>query len=137
PPLLERIRALDPSFDLRSLRALESAASAASSALAADGETIGSALAGSSGPRAPLDAHERAAQAGGETRAVRAAPGAGAPADGAGVDPADPGSPLARAGEMGSPELGAALRAALPLEIYDSAHSRDPSRPPLPALGLR
>jgi len=128
PPLLERIRTLDPSFDPRRFRALESAA--AGGALA-DGAAA--ALAAGSDPR-PEPAR-------GAAYGVHPAP------DGAGADPdttspvpprskADAASPLERAGEMGAPELGAALRAALPAEIYDAAHSRDTSLLLVLALAL-
>src|SRR5690606_11982245 len=70
----------------------------------------------------------------GSSRVGRAAPDLGAAAGLGGTgdtldtgDTGDADSPLARAGEMGSPELGAALRSALPVEIYDAAHSRDSS----------
>src|SRR5690606_41461157 len=45
-------------------------------------------------------------------------------------------SPLEHAGEVGSPELGAALREALPAEVYDAAHSRESSLLLVLALAL-
>lgn len=126
PPLLERIRALDPSFDPRRFRALESAAAHESSA--------GNAAAALAGGIAPglASGRGRADDAPPSAAGARAGPDMPSPA----LDAADPASPLERAGEMGAPELGAALRAALPAEIYDAAHSRDASLLLVLALAL-
>jgi Zn-dependent protease with chaperone function len=96
PPLLERIRALDPTFDPRDL------------------------------PK-PGDA-VAAVAVGAETSAPTAA------LAGAASQAADP--LLERAGRMEAPELGGALRAALPEEVYEAARSRDASMLLVLALGL-
>jgi len=105
PPLVERIRALDPSFDPQSLRAVEPAATTF-----ADGEERTTAATTSALDDSPRDA--------------LASPLAATPRF---PDATDGASPLERAGQIGEPALGAALRAALPAEIYDAAHSRDAS----------
>ncbi|HEX6995544.1 MAG TPA: M48 family metallopeptidase [Gammaproteobacteria bacterium] len=111
PPLVERIRALDPSFDPRTLRALERAAATQPDA-ADDAETAVAALSVPGTRHAPASA----------TLTAHSAAPLHAP-----HDAADASSPLERAGQIGEPALGAALRAALPAEIYDAAHSRDAS----------
>src|SRR5690606_15342197 len=108
PPLVERIRALEPGFDPKALAGLE---------------------AGSGRP---------GAFAGAEAARTADAPGAALAAsirDAVDVGAAD-GSPLEHAGEIGSPALGAALRVALPADVYDAAHSRDTSLLLVLALAL-
>jgi Zn-dependent protease with chaperone function len=87
PPLLERIRTLDPSFDPRDLPP----------------------------PRAPL-----------QRMATRTTPNASGPIES--FAPMAPASQLLdRAGEIDAPEVGSALRAAVPDEIYHATRSRDAS----------
>jgi len=129
PPLLERIRALDPQFDPRGLRPLEPMA--ASAADVADDEPLASAVHGfgqsrGTGAPMPTSAAGGAPELGGTERAASTAS--------ASYDA--PASPLDRAGELGSLSLGAELRAALPAEIYDAAHSRDGSLLLVLALAL-
>jgi len=109
PPLVERIRALDPSFDPRSLRMLEPASALADDV---DDEPLAA--------RGPIPRASEASRAG---LAVHFAGSPQAVAD----DGVHAASLLDRAGEIGSPALGAALREALPVGIYDAAHSRDSS----------
>jgi Zn-dependent protease with chaperone function len=97
PPLLERIRALEPNFDPRDLPA------------------PGSAL--------PETRHREDAPASAATAGF-----AGASAGGAAL--------LDRAGAIGAPAAGRALREALPDEIYHAAHSRDSSLLVVVALAL-
>ncbi len=117
PPLVERIRALEPGFDPQSLGRLDlGGARLGESALGAQGHGAAAlhpaagALGLSDGTASPR-------------RARHGEPGV-APEDA----PAHAGASLLdRAGEVGSAALGAQLRAALPAAIYDAAHSRDTS----------
>ncbi len=97
PPLIERIKALEPSFDARDLPA----------------------------PGNPLAAPPSAATGAVSHAAALAEP---LPAAAAGADP------LERAGRTERPEVGGALRDALPEEVYHAARSRDASL--LLVLGL-
>jgi hypothetical protein len=97
PPLLERIRTLEPNFDPRDLPA------------------AGSALP-ETRPRS--DAPAQAATAGVAALAASTAP------------------LLERAGAVGAPAVGRAVRDALPDEIYHAAHSRDSSLLVVVALAL-
>jgi Zn-dependent protease with chaperone function len=97
PPLVERIKALEPSFDPRDLPA----------------------------PENPLAAPPSGEIGAGGHAAAFAEP---MPAAAAGTDP------LARAGQTELPEVGGALRGALPKEVYHAARSRDASL--LLVLGL-
>ncbi len=120
PPLLQRIRALDPTFDPNDYRPEEAplapppeeepaaAASGAAAGLApaADGHYAAAALAerpaAAAAPRRP-DAHEAL---------------------------------LASTGALGSPALGGALRAAVPRALHAAAHSKDESLLLILALAL-
>jgi Zn-dependent protease with chaperone function len=96
PPLVERIRALEPGFDPRDLPAT-----------------------------APPPLPEAAPRA-----AARAA------ASVAELAPAAIDAPLERAGQIETPEIGSALRAALPEELQHAARSRDASLLLVLALAL-
>jgi Zn-dependent protease with chaperone function len=98
PPLLERIRALDPTFDPRDLPKPGDAVAVMTPHVGLETSAPTATLAGSSGPAA---------------------------------DPL-----LERAGQMETPELGGALRASLPDEVYEAARSRDASMLLVLALGL-
>jgi len=102
PPLLERIRALEPGFDPRDLPTPGDMRAAPSVSDADMGPTAGFASA-ASGPTAPDGAASGLAAA---------APAA---------------LTLERAGEIDAPAVGGALREALPEEIYHATHSRDGS----------
>jgi len=111
PPLVERIRALEPHFDPKELVRLRVALDAAHAPRTTPAGTSAS-------------SHEQAPTLALSLRQL---------ADDTMV--AD-GSPLEHAGELGSPELGAALREDLPAEIYDAAHSRESSLLLVLALAL-
>jgi Zn-dependent protease with chaperone function len=98
PPLIERIKALEPTFDPRDLPA----------------------------PSNPLAAPPPSSDA--PALASHLADFAGPPAAAAAADP------LERAGKTERPEIGGALRDALPEEIYQAARARDASL--LLVLGL-
>ncbi|HZF31687.1 MAG TPA: M48 family metallopeptidase [Gammaproteobacteria bacterium] len=95
PPLLARIRALDPAFDPRDLEA-------------------------AAAPLPEPIAHS----------ALADQPGIAA------LAPRAAAAPLERAGEIETPEVGGALRAALPAEILSAARSRDSSLLLVVALAL-
>ncbi len=97
PPLLERIRALDPQFDPRDLPP-PSAMPPSPSGSAADTEGVAAAFAPGVAPAAS--------------------------------------SPLEHAGAIEAPEVGGALRDALPSEIYHATRSRDASMLLVLALSL-
>lgn len=136
PPLVERIRALDPSFDPRSLSTPD--AGAAPGSFDVHEEALASR--GASGTVSlPLRASGFPATSSGRDRPGAANPPASRThesAPGARVTGSDHGSLLDRAGEIGSPELGIVLRTALPAELYDAAHSPDSSMLLVLALAL-
>ncbi|HEU4617024.1 MAG TPA: M48 family metallopeptidase [Gammaproteobacteria bacterium] len=117
PPLVERIRALDPSFRPEDFERAESPiapieeGAAEAVGLAPRAQAGGEASA--SGTREPRDA-----------RTLRVA------------DADDAARLLGRAGVIESPELGGALRAALPEELHAAAHSRESSMLLVLALAL-
>ncbi len=98
PPLVDRIKALDPSFDPRDLPA----------------------------PGTPVPEAEHAGAAADAAAPIQALAG-GAPNSTA---------LLGRIGQIETPEVGSALRAALPEEVYHAAHARDSSLLLVLALAL-
>jgi Zn-dependent protease with chaperone function len=124
PPLLERIKALDPSFDPRDLPEPDEPMPDAAAAGSAQAAAFTSAFAPAGAP-APYSAF---APGGTATHAGSLGAAAGAAAADEAV--------LGRVGQIESPDVGGALRAALPEEVDHAAHSRDSSLLLVLALAL-
>lgn len=132
PPLLERIKALDPSFDPRDLPEPDEPMP--------DAAVAGAAHAASPSAFAPAGAAASASGfapggAGASTSAF-APGGAAAYAGVVGAAAAAHDAVLGRVGQIENPDVGSALRAALPDEVYHAAHSRDSSLLLVLALAL-
>jgi Zn-dependent protease with chaperone function len=113
PPLVERIKALDPTFDPRDLVPADSQPAPLERASAAD-HGRESALTDRAGAELLGAAALASGAIGSGGAAARDLPAPSAAA-----------APLARAGAIETPEVGGALRAALPDEIVAAARSRD------------
>jgi Zn-dependent protease with chaperone function len=123
PPLLERIKALDPTFDPRNLVPADAQPVGMDGVSAAD---YGRASAPTE--RTAADLLGAAALASGVVGTARAARDLRPPSAAA--------APLARAGAIETPGVGGALRAALPEAILAAARSRDSSLLLVLALAL-
>jgi Zn-dependent protease with chaperone function len=114
PPLVERIRALDPSFRTEDFEVQDA-------------------------PLAPVDVDADPGGPGALASGLRpdvGAPQMSVPSGTRATDASAASHPLARAGQIGSPELGGALHAALPEELHAAAHSRESSLLLVLALAL-
>ncbi len=124
PPLIDRIRALDPAFDPKDYRPEEAPLAPPPEeepAAAAPGAAAGFAGFGGVGGAAAGDASAAALAERPAAAAAAAAAAASAPA----ARPQAHEALLASTGALGSPALGGALRAAVPRALHAAAHSKD------------